>query len=95
MGEERIRIESYDMPEGKYLHRYDARLLLSILLDFPLHTPSAFNMRSGRGSPGWWKGSSHFLHSNINGFIDMKMKAIDFILNQNAEKLEDLAKKLK
>ena len=35
------------------------------------------------------------MHSNINGCIDMKMKAIDFILNQNAEKLEDLAKKLK
>lgn len=30
-----------------------------------------------------------------DGCIDMKMKAIDFILNQNAEKLEDLAKKLK
>jgi hypothetical protein len=41
------------------------------------------------------KGSSYILHSNINGCIDMKMKAIDFILNQNAEKLEDLAKKLK
>jgi hypothetical protein len=95
MGEERIRIESYDMPEGKYLHPQDIRLLLSILFDFPMHPPSASNMRGRRGFPGWWKGSSHFLYSNINGCIDMKMKAIDFILNQNAEKLEDLAKKLK
>jgi hypothetical protein len=28
-------------------------------------------------------------------FIDMKMRAIDFILSSQAEKLEDLAKKLK
>jgi hypothetical protein len=95
MGEERIRIESYDMPEGKYFHPHDARNLLPILLDFPLHHPSASQTSGRRGSPTWWKGSSHFLHSNINGCIDMKMKAIDFILNQNAEKLEDLAKKLK
>jgi hypothetical protein len=27
--------------------------------------------------------------------IDMKLRAIDFILNSQAEKLEDLAKKLK
>ena len=35
MGEERIRIESYDMPEGKYSHPQYARLL-TILLDFYL-----------------------------------------------------------
>jgi len=60
MGEERIRIESYDMPEGKYLHPQDIRLLLPILFDYPLHPASASNMSGGRGSPRWWKGSSHF-----------------------------------
>ena len=95
MGEERIRIESYDMPEGKYLHPLRCKTPAPILLDYPLHPASESNMRGRRGSPRWWQGSSQFSHSNINGCIDMKMKAIDFILNQNAEKLEDLAKKLK
>ena len=49
MGEERIRIESYDMPEGKYLNPRDARLL-PILVDLPLHSISAFQM-SGGGNP--------------------------------------------
>lgn len=99
MGEERIRIESYDMPEGKYyLHTArDARLLQPILLDFPLRPISASDMSGRRGSPqGGGKGVFVFrIQIFINGCIDMKMKAIDFILNQNAEKLEDLAKKLK
>ena len=60
-----------------------------------LHTSSA-SLMSGRGNAQEVsKRSSPFMHSKINGCIDMKMKAIDFILNQNAEKLEDLAKKLK
>lgn len=52
-------------------------------------------MSSRMASKELRKGRSHYSYSNINGCIDMKMKAIDFILNQNAEKLEDLAKKLK
>jgi hypothetical protein len=49
MGEERIRIESYDMPEGKHLSPSYARPL-PILLDFPLHSISA-SLMSGRGNP--------------------------------------------
>ena len=62
---------------------------------FTLLTSSASLMSGRRNAQEKLKGSSYILHSNINGCIDMKMKAIDFILNQNAEKLEDLAKKLK
>lgn len=52
MGEEKIKIQSYNMNEGNF-----------------------------------------FIH--IIPPIDMKLRAIDFILNSQAEKLEDLAKKLK
>jgi hypothetical protein len=100
MGEERIRIESYDMPEGKCTR------IASYVTDlenskFPIIVKEILSFLQER-----WKCIkiscvpsifTHFLYNSNTKrlYIDMKMKAIDFILNQNAEKLEDLAKKLK